>query len=163
MNAIDIAAHVVAQSQRHRPMTPRRLHMLLYYVQVRHVTERHFTPLPIEFAAWASGPVAVDLVPLLRGVDVVRLEHLASADLDVPLPGFVKAVIAEILDETRRLTDDMLQGWADMKPWLRARVRAREAGWDDAALAGGCADGDHARVPWITPEDFVGPEVEINP
>lgn len=163
VNAIDIAAYVVAQSLRQRrPVTPLRLHTLLYYVQVRHVTERQFAPLPIEFAAWSSGPVAVALVPLLRGVDVVRLEHLAATDPGASLPGFVKAVIGEVLDETRRFADDMLRGWADMKPWLRARARAREGGWDETALASPSEDGDDAGMPRITPDDFRGPEVVVD-
>ena len=63
--AHDVAAYILREQG---PMSPWKLHKLLYYAQAWHLTWEGEPLFHDEIQAWAGGPVVPALYPLHRGI-----------------------------------------------------------------------------------------------
>ena len=64
-SAHDVAAHIL---RKYGPMSPWKLHKLLYYAQAWHLVWEEAPLFPERIEAWGNGPVVSALYPLHKGL-----------------------------------------------------------------------------------------------
>ena len=152
MRAEDVAARLLEVGG---PMSPRRLHTLLYYVHARYLVLFGSPPMRIQWEAWSDGPVAPRVYAQHGGRLSVSAGLVTAGRQRVQLARAAESVVDDVLSAAASLDDEELRRWvSEAGPWRRARARRDRVSPADVAPERWYVDDDQTGSPRITAEDM---------